>query len=622
MRDVGEARIEIDEALSEPAESVQAGVVSGAGRERKTSSVIVMALVTFIALGVALWSYMRSNVRAPKQVARFVIPLSPADGLESLQCPSVAVSPDGQYVAYVGARGSSRQLYLKAMDELEGQPIEGTEGAQMPFFSPDSQWLGFQLADRRLMKMSVRGGAPVTITSSGGVDVRGASWVSDGSIVFTPFNNTGLSRVSANGGEPEVLTIPVREHGEKAHRLPEALPGGKAVLFAIGTGDIESWDDASIAVLSLETGEYHVLVEGGTNPRYCSTGHLVYARAGSLLAVPFDLDELRLKGAPVPVLQGVRTSRIAGNASFCISHDGSLLYAPGESWGYERRVLSLDRKGRIQSLIESPRAFNNLKISPDGRSLALEMQGANLSVWVYDLTRSTLSRLTFDFDNGYPIWTPDSRRVTFSSSRDGQWNLFWKSADGSDQPDRLTASEHFKVPDSWSPDGEVFTFREGTPTGGNIWMKSMEGDRAPKPILQTEFDERESMFSPNGRWIAYVSDESGRYEVYIRPFSGGSGKWQVSTEGGREPRWNPNGRELFYRNGAKMMVVDAKTDGELVLGEPKMLFENPSLLRVFDVSPDGQRFVMIEEGESQPAPTHLILVQNWGEELKRLVPTN
>ncbi len=287
----------------------------------------------------------------------------------------------------------------------------------------------------------------------------------------------------------------------------------------------------------------------------------------------------------------------------------------------------VDREGKSQSLIEEQRAFSGPRLSPDGRFLALEIETANDSVWIYDLTRRTLTRLTLSFDNQIPVWTPDSRRLAFRSTRTGNWNLFWQAADGSGQPDMLTASDqshsHFLNPSSWSPDGSVLSLDAMRPeTGWDIWVMSMEGDRTPEPFLQTNFNEFLPMFSPNGRWISYQSDESGRYEVYIRPFPGAEGKRQVSIGGGSNPVWNPNGKELFYRNGDKMMVVDIETEGELALGTPQILFERPSFLEEYDVTPDGQRFVMIEEGESQPAPTQLILVQNWGEELKRLVPTN
>ena len=625
MRDVGDARIEIEEALSESMESSQVAFNKGGWRGRTVlASIIGIALLASIATAVVFWLFTPPTAPAQKPVTRSVIRLQTGDELAiSRYRPTIAISPDGRHIAYVASRGDSSQLYLKAMDELEGEPIAGTEGAQTPFFSPDSQWLGFW-ADGNLVKVSTRGGPPTTIAAMGAVP-RAAGWRPDGRIVLTLGAGSGISQISDDGGEPKVLTTPDREQGEKTHRFSEILPGGKAVLFTLGTGGIDSFHDASIAVLSLKTGDYRVIIEGGANARYCATGHLVYARDGSLLAVPFDLDELQVKGSPTPVARGVNMSPQSGTADFSISADGSLLYALGDSLVIKRQVVWVDREGGSEPLIEEQGAFWGPRLSPNGRLLALTIEEANENVWLYDLTRRTLTRLTLGFDNNVPVWTPDSRRVAFSSTRADNWTLFWQAADGSGQAEPLTTSGYSQSPSSWSPDGTILAFDERRPEtaySGDISVFSLDGDRTPVLFLQTNFNEEYPMFSPNGRWIAYRSDESGQYQVYIRPFPSAEGKWQVSTAGGTYPVWNPDGKELFYRNGDKMMVVDVKTEGELALGTPQMLFEKPSLLEEYDVAPDGQHFVMIEEGESQPAPTQLILVQNWGEELKRLVPTN
>ena len=547
-----------------------------------------------------------------RSVTRTVITLPPGHELAVEEHP-LAFSPDGRLIAYVSQSDETTRLYLRALDQLDAKPIEGAEGAANPFFSPDSQWVGFTRGTE-FMKVPISGGAPVKITDVAR-PVFGFSWGPDGRIVYTSTNTTGLLRVSAEGGEPEVLTVLDRERGEKGHRWAEVLPGGKAVLFTVFPADIFSFDDAPIAVLSLETGEYRVLIEGGTHARYSATGHLIYARAGSLLAVPFDVDALQVKGTPVPVLQGVTTSPLLGNAPFGVSRDGSLLYAPGNPWGADRRVISVDREGRSQPLIETARGFYGLRLSPDGSSLALAIDDANISLWVYDIARSTMTRLASGFDNQWPVWAPDGNRVVFWSNRVTSRGLFLMPADGSGEAEQLTTGRY--NPGSWSPDGKSLAVRGS----GDIWLLSMEGDRAPQPIVQTNFDEGPPIFSPNGQWLAYASDESGRNEIYIRPFPGPGRRWQVSTDGGTIPRWKADGAELFYRNGDKMMVVTLKTEGELRLGNPKLLFERRSVYGRYDVMPDGQSFVMIDDSEGEPAPTELILVHNWAEELKRLVPT-
>ena len=361
--------------------------------------------------------------------------------------------------------------------------------------------------------------------------------------------------------------------------------------------------------------------KGARAAHYSPTGHLVYARAGSLLAMPFDLDKLEVTGAPVPVVEGVETSFISGPAEFGIAGDGSLVYAPGESRADPRTVVWVDRQGRAEPLIDTPRPYWHVRLSPDGRFLALTINGANLSLWTYDLARGTLSPLARGFHNSHPVWTPDGRRLAFN--REGVPH--WQAPDGSGLPERLTSREgpfaSGPWPRSWSPDGKNLAFHGESPdTGYDIGILSMEGDSIPQVFLQTPFNERGPTFSPGGLWIAYVSDESGQREIYIRGFPGSEAKRQVSTAGGDSPRWNPRGRELFYREGDKLMAVAIELSEDPVLGKPRMLFERPSIIR-YDVAPDGQRVVVIDESESDVPPKQLHLVQNWAEELKRLVPT-
>ena len=320
-------------------------------------------------------------------------------------------------------------------------------------------------------------------------------------------------------------------------------------------------------------------------------------------------------------------SPITGGADFSISDTGTLVYAPGSVRTPGRRVVSIDRSGRSHTLIENPRLFTAPRLSPDGRYLAFQIQGANDNVWVYELQRRTLTRMTAKGQNAAPVWAPDSRELTFSSDRSGAWNLFRRSADGSGEATPLATSEYTQIPGSWSPDGSVLAFAESASaqTGADIWVLSVEGSGTPELFLQTQANERWPAFSPDGRWIAYTSDESGRDEIYLRRYQGASEKRQVSAEGGTFPVWNPDGRELFYRNGDKMMVASVEAEGELVLGNPTMLYERPftpSYIATYSVTPDGQRFIDLEDADTEPGPTELVLVQNWFQELERLVPTN
>ena len=616
---IGDTRIE----LEEPSSVV---VPVNVRANRKTTLLLV---TTLIAIGVAVWALLRPETPVPKLVSRWTISLPPGESITHKKVTgpgtslSVAISPDGRHLAYIVARGSTSHLYLRAADALRAEPVDSGAGVTMPFFSPDSRSLGFATANGTLMKVSVRGGAPVAITEVGPW-VRGASWGPDGNIFLNPGTAGGLNRVAADGGEQEVLASPRREQGEKAYRFAEVLPGGKAVVVTVVPDDIESFDDASIAVISLVTGEVRTIVEGGSSPRYSMTGHLVYARAGDLLAVPFDATALEVTGAPVRVLEGVAMYPGNGSAEFSLSRDGSLLYAPGEPMDFDRRVVLVDRTGAATTLVQETHVFLSPRFSPDGRSLALGINTANMSLWVYDIARGSLTRIVSGSNNWTPVWTPDGEHVTFSSDRGGTLSMFSTASDGSGQAERLIGGELQRFPESWTPDGQTLLFTERNPeTGYDIWLLSAAGE--PTPFLQTSSNEKGAEISPNGRWVAYESDESGRPQIYICPFPQAEPKRQVFIEGGIDPLWNPNGRELFYRDGNKIMSVETETEGTLALAQPQCLFESDSYLTgrsSYDVTADGERFVMIDQSESALAPTELVIIQNWAEELKRLVPTD
>jgi eukaryotic-like serine/threonine-protein kinase len=590
------------------------------GRRGLILSVGTLLLVAVVT-GLAVWNLKPSPPPSPQPVSRTVIALPPGQQLAGLDSgPAVALSPDGTHLAYVARQGGAQQLYLRAMDTLEARPIPGTEGGVSPFFSPDGQWLGF-FAGRKLKKISMSGGAALTL---GDVAVPyGASWGSQGMIAFTPRNGSVLQLVQDAGGTPQPLTR--FEKGEASHRWPEFLPGGKAVLFAAGQSGI-AFSDAQVAVQAVGTGERRNLIQG-MYPRYAPFGHLVYVQGGSLMAVPFDPQRLAVTGTAVPVVEGVLQSTVSGAAQYSFSATGSLIYVPGGNQAAQLRLVWVNRNGAAQPLAAPEHAYVFPRLSPDGRRLAVNIQEQETQVWLYDLSRDTLTRLTFEGNmNLNPAWTPDGKRIVFNSNKEGSQNLFWQLADGSGGLERLTNSEYLHVPMSWSPDGQLVAFFEITPTTGyDIWVLRM-GDRKAQPFLRTPFNESVPRFSPDGRWLAYVSDESGRWEIYVQPYPGPGGKWQISTEGGTEPAWNPNGRELFYRSGDKMMAVEIATQPSFAVGKPRMLFEgqyqaSPATGPNYDVSPDGQRFLMLKPSEArEAAPTQINVVLNWFEELKRRVP--
>jgi serine/threonine protein kinase len=578
-------------------------------------------LVGAAIAGVAVWNLKPTPPSPPQPVTRTVINLPPGRILAGFESgPAVTISPDGTRLAYAASQGGIQRLYLRAMDSLqEAQPIPDTEGASSPFFSPDSQWLGF-LAGGQLKKISVGGGAAATITFS--AYAGGANWGSQGMIAFPPANLSFLQQVPDAGGAPLPLTRLGKS--DSSHRWPEFLPGGKAVLFAASDG-ATNWTNAQIAAQAVGAGERRSLVQGGTQPRYVPTGHLLYVQGGSLIAVKFDPERLQITGASVPVVEGVVQSVSSGAAQYSTSSTGSLVYVPGGVQGAGRKLVWVDRNGAEQPFAAPAHAYESPRLSPDGQRIAVV---ADSQIWMYDLSRETLTRLTFEGNtNSRPVWTPDGKRIAFYSTKDGQLNLFWQLADGSGGLEKLATSDFINVPDSFSPDGQLLAFHEANPTTGEDILVLRLSDRKILPFLRTPFNEADPRFSPDGRWIAYMSDESGRSEIYVQPYPGPGGKWQISTNSGTEPVWNRNGRELFYRNGNKMMAVEITTQPSFALGNPRVLFEGPYALATvpisnYDVSPDGRRFLMVKPTEqAQAAPTQINVVLNWFEELKQKVPT-
>ncbi len=625
LPDIGHVRIQIKKALKEPITVSPIGAASAAQPSLwKRAIPWSITAVVIVLAAVGFWNLTRPG---PLAVSRLAMTLSATERLANLNRPAVALSPDGTHLVYAASRDNSqRQLYLRAMDQLQAEPIAGTEGAVNPFFSPDGQWVGF-FANGKLKKISISGGAPLTLCDV--PNSRGASWGANDTIIFTPSSGTaGLLEVPAAGGTPQVVTTLDAEKGEDRHRWPQFLPEGKAVLFNVWAGD-RTVDDALIVVQQLETGERRVLVEGGNHPHYVPTGHLVYARAGTLMAVPFDLARLEVTGPPVAVVEGITQSIGVTTAQFSFSRLGALVYVPGDVSGTESTLVWVNRQGAVESLGAPPRAYAQPRLSPDGRRLAVHITEARQNVWVYDIPRGTLTRLTFEGSNNWAIWTPDGKRLTFSATRPGApFNVFWKPADGSGAAEQLTTTEHGHFATSWSPDGQVLAFTENHPTTArDIWLLPLEGERQPRPFLRTPFSEAQAKFSPDGRWLAYVSNESGRWEVYVQPFPGPGEKLQISTEGGTAPVWARNGRELFYRNGDKMLAVDVTTQPGFGAGTPTLLFAGPyqrpsSSNTNYDVAADGQSFLMIKASEQEAESSQINVVLNWFEELKRLVPTN
>ena len=623
LHDVVSVRIQIQKALKEPSRVLPVGGVSeGQPASWKKAVPWTVAAVSLVLAGIAFWSLTPPT---PAVLTELVIAPSPTASVEDL-----AISPDGRSVVFRAVDEGSHQLYLRSLDDVSTQPIPGTENSLALdfFFSPDSNSLVFS-EGIQLKKVSLTGGPPTTICEV--VTFRGGSWGAEDIIVFAAASEAGrgLFRVSSNGGEPEVLAIPDPETGEIAYRNPEILPGTQTVLFDIsyrGSSD-------KVAVLSLETGEQKILLEGANAPHYAATGHLIYHAEDttSEMAVPFDLSRLEVTGGPVSILE--RTNR--GNFDYAFSSEGTLVYMQARD--RQRSLVWVDREGVEQLVSEEKGGYRAPRVSPDGKQIVLarteESSGDN-HVLIYDLESDTFRRLTFEGDsNGRPIWSPDGQWITFASNRsDGRRQTYRKRADGTGQTELLVTlpQPSSSGPNSYSPDGSTLTIRvSGDADPSDIWILPMEGDREPQPLITGPNLQRGAEFSPNGRLLAYGSTDTGQYHVYVSPYDEPDVKFLVSgEEGGAEPIWSPDGRELFYRNlnGDQVMVASVETNPTFSAGRPRVLFEGnyytsdrASGYRYYDISPDGQRFLLIKE-ESNQGQINVVL--NWFEELQRLVPTD
>jgi Tol biopolymer transport system component len=540
--------------------------------------------------------------------------------LRSGQTP-LALSPDGARLVFAAGPSGSRRLYDRPLAELEATAIPGTEGGDNPFFSPDGRWLGFEV-EGKLKKVDLRGGEPLVLTDVR--SLRGASWGADGTIVFAPSSWSGLSQISAAGGTPRSLTTPDAGRGEISHRWPQILPGGKAALFGIMTASGRE-EQRSIALVSLVTGERQVLFQGGTSPRYLPTGHLLYARGGTLHAAPFDLGRLRLIGPAVPVLERVLVwAKTSGAAYFDVSSDGSLVYVPAPPGPPARSLVWIDRRGHLQPLPVPPRPYLEPALSPDGRRLAVTIEGPTDDVWIYELDRGVWTRLTFEGDNGAAVWSPDGERLAFTSTRQGARNLYWSLADGSGPAERLTTSGNWQNIVAFAPDGRTLLFTEqDAATLSDIWQLRLDHDRIPRPLIVSPAIELFPNLSPDGRWLAYTSTESRREEVYVRPYPGPGRRWLISRDGGSQPIWSGSGRELVYRNGDKLMAVDVTTDPAFRPGPPHTVatlpFDLGGIVATYSMSADGQRFVAVRGADPETNPPQMVLIPDWFDELRGLM---
>jgi eukaryotic-like serine/threonine-protein kinase len=605
-------------------------------RWRRAVPYAVGAFVATIVLGVAAGSLWPAA--DPRPVNRFANDIPSTLVFRSTARSVMAMAPDGRTVVY----NTSQGFYLHALDELDGRMIPGTDGDLFnPVFSPDGQFIGYWDGRKAsLMRIGINGGAPVAIAPIGLPE--GLSWAATGTIFFG--RPQGIMAVPSTGGMP---TLVIKANESERLDSPQLLPDGDSVLFTVttATGDTR-WDQAEIMVQSLRTGSRTLVLEGGSDARYLSTGHLIYARGNTLFSAVFDIERLAVSGEAVPVAEGLRRTNTPGSdsaaANYDVSNEGTLVFLTGGASADRRSLVWVDRQGREQPLSAPPRAYVYPRISPDGTRVALRVRDQQRDIWIWDFERETLTRITFSpGEELYPVWTTDGQRLLFDApGGDGLPSVFWQAADGTGTAEQLSDSRNRPRPFSLTPDGNGVVLRVGSAPPYDLALLLLGSTRRTEPLLTTPFNETNAEISPDGRWMVYESDESGRSEVYVRPFPNvQGGRWQVSRERGTRPSWSRNGRELFYlaRDGGNTILIRVSVEAgkTWIAGTPTELFtgrffaddapNGPGQGRTYDVSPDGQRFLMLKEGDGSgnDAPVRrLVVVQNWFEELKRLVPTN
>ena len=550
--------------------------------------------------------------------------------------PLIALSRDGTLLAFVGQKGETDpwRIYLRRLDGLEAAPLAGTEGAGHPFFSPDGKSIGFVVGGR-LKRISIGGGSALDIAPS--PTNRGASWADDDVIVFTAARDEPMTRVAVAGGAPARIA-PLAEN-EATQRWPQILPGARGVLFTGSRVANAGYNDASLVVQALPTGPRKTILTGGFHGRYVPSGHILYLHQGTLFARPFDVSRLEVTGPAQPVLEGVMSDTNTGSAQYAVSDTGTLAYVPGESAAEGVDIQWLDRDGGASPLRTARANWWNIRFAPDRRRLALQITDETDDIWIYEWARSVITPVTRGAGaNTFPVWTPDGRRLAFASTRDSKSapNLYWQLANDTGGAQRLTTSSNLQWPGSFDPTGRFLAFEEQHPqTRRDLMLLSLEGDDASgwKPgevsvILNTAANERSPIISPDGRWLAYVSDESGRDEVYVRPFRGPGGRVQVSTDGGRGPVWSPTSREIFHgaadASQGQVMIAPYRIEGDALVVDkarawPGARFQARGPNRMFDVHPDGTRlaFGPVIRPDDLSTRDRVTIIFNFFDEVRR-----
>jgi Tol biopolymer transport system component len=606
----------------------QAGVpapVAARRRSRERYWILSTAALALFSAALLLLA-LKSRPAAPRTITTSILP--PEKTSFDSQGGPMALSPDGTKLAFVGARPDGRsELWVRSLSAISAQPLQGTERASFPFWSPDSRHIGF-FSQGKLKRIDASGGPPETICDA--TSGRGATWGADGTIVFAPAPSGPLYRVAASGGTPSAVTKIEDTSKESSHRYPSFLPDGKHFLFlsrsTLALGGTAS-SGSAICVGALDGSAKVSLLEADTQGHYAEPGYLFYWRDGSLMARPFNARKLRLEGDAFPVAEGVLHLAAYGLAFESISENGILAYLGGAGTG-QFQLAWYDRTGREIEKVGPVMDASRPRLSHDGARIAFDLrdpQSGNIDIWIDETVRKTLSRFTFDAAaDQFAVWSPDDRWIVFSSNRKGAADIYRKATSGTGAEEVIYESKGNKLPWTWSPDGRTILLNvvdpmRPPPVVPAIASYSLDA-RRESPFIATTFRQGEAVFSPDGRFVAYTSAESGRFEIYAQEFPGPGGKWQISTEGGEDPVWSRDGKEIFYvAPGNRLMSVPVTTKSGLEAGTPAFLFEarfRPETGQQYDVSSDGKRFIIVTDiANSGAAP--VTLVQNWLEGRRR-----
>jgi serine/threonine protein kinase/Tol biopolymer transport system component len=645
LQAIGDARIAIDEVIS--GSSLPGSGISGI-EDRPREIVAPLQPVTSpwlrllpwlvaAAFGIGLIATLIAMRQSPQsstqRVVALALPLPPDQILDLANGPAVVISPDASRIAFVTLEPGAGEgrLFVRDMDKDTAVQLEGAGLAASPFFSPDSQWIGY-FGEGKLKKVSVHGGTPVILAEVTGY--RGGDWGDDGTIVFPEQFTSSLFRVPAAGGKVEPLTHLDTARGEITQRWPQILPGGQAVIFTVST-DNNFFAHANVAAAGFKDGTPKLLVENAYFGRYLPGGYLSYVSQGTVFVAPFDVKTLKLTGTAIPVLQHVASDLSNGGAQFSVSRNGTAIFAAGQAGDQNLNISLIDRKGNATVLLKDQPDASSPRFSPDGKRIVFQKGLGGL--WVYDIARAMTSSVSLDSSASYPIWTPDGLHLTYSrphtsgQGRKGE-GIYWRRADGSGNEEPLTSDDVFNAyPSSWSPDGKTLAFERLSPVDGScceIWTLTV--DESGKPSEPRAFMDKTSItnggfdvtvdyptFSPDGHWLAYMAQQAGAPQIFVVPYPQAGGKWQVSSQMGWEARWSKSSHEILYATSNQMISIPYTVEnGAFQGGKPEVLFQDRFELRVpfpsFDVSPDGQHFVMFQSSSGRSLGNTLpTVILNW-----------